>query len=306
MKQSRYYDHLHGIHTERASYEMNIENWAAGLMELEEASTLAEEIPKTTFNGVKSQLPVATPSYYRSKAFTNTVGINKLITAADPMLTLATKLRKVKAPADPALLHQNLCHEIKAFENKAQTLGYNSQLVLAARYALCALLDELITLNLWEGVAWKPFLLIETFHKEVWDNDRFFLILERSLQDPAAHLDLLELMYVCLRFGYEGKYRGIERGHFELVQITDHLYHCIKHYRDEFSRNLLVAIETPTHHSFKESYFHLFPPTWLVSTLMIIFLMVTFCYLYLDLVETSLPITQFLNTLTVPTALTTH
>jgi len=238
------------------------------------------------------------PTYYRSKAFTSTIGINNLINAADPLITLITKLRRISLPPDIALLHQNLCHEIKAFENKAQTLGYRSPLIIAARYVICALLDELIAITLWPSSDHKKYNLVETFHKELWEEDRFFLILERSLQDPAGHIDLLVLIYLCLRLGYEGKYRGMERGHLELRNIIDHLYSVIAYHRDEFSRGLLISLDNPSYTSMKKKiYFHLLPPAWVISAFMILALLFIFTFFYLRLVENASPIVQLLNSL---------
>lgn len=278
-------------------YENHIESWASSLIALEEgyfdpASHSLNEQPTAPL------IPLGTPTYYRSKAFASTIGINPLINAADPLLTLATKLRKITIPPDCAQLHQNICHELRAFDNKAQTMGYRTQLILAARFIICSLLDELIPMTLWPEMDWKKFSLVDTFHKEDWDNDRFFLILERSLQDAAGHLDLLELIYVCLRLGYEGKYRQLERGHYKLQNLTEHLFSVINHHRDEFSRGLHITLENPNFTQItKKNYLHLLPPAWMVSTLMILLLLSVFTFFYMKLVETASPVTQFLNTL---------
>jgi type VI secretion system protein ImpK len=280
-------------------YEMNIESFASSIIELEEDFHLSQKDSKETDTENKALISLATPTYYRSKAFSTTVGINNLINAADPLLTLATKLRKITIPPDITVLHKNLCHEIKAFENKAQTLGYQPSLILAAKYVICALLDELIPLTLWPDLEWKKFSLINYFYKDLWGDDRFFLILERSLQDVAGNIDLLELLYLCLRLGYEGKYRGIGRGHLDLINLTDHVYNLISQYRDEFSRSLLISLDNPsTHHLIrKKKYIHLLPPIWLTSTFMIASLLIVFIFLHMKLLEMASPISQFLNTL---------
>ncbi|MBA2654561.1 MAG: DotU family type IV/VI secretion system protein [Gammaproteobacteria bacterium] len=284
---------------EREHSEMNIENWANSIVELEENSRPYDPLPSAQISSEQAALiPLTMPTYYRSKAFSSTIGINKLINAADPILTLVTKLRQITIPPEVTILHQNLCHEIKAFENKAQTLGYRSQLILAARFVICALVDELIAITLWPGMEWKKYNLVDTFHKDPWEDDRFFLILDRSLQDASGHLDLLELIFVSLRLGYEGKYRTIERGHLELRNITDNLYFVITQYREEFSRSLLISFETPSYHLLrKKHYFHLLPPTWIISAIMIVSLLIMFTFFYLKLIETASPIAELLSNL---------
>lgn len=281
---------------EQENYELNIESWASSLMELEETGLESEDSHSQTCS--HSALVSLAPTYYRSKAFSSNIGINNLINAADPLLTLVTKLRRVTYPPDVITLHQNISHEVKAFENKAQTLGYRPQLVLAARFVICALLDELITLTLWPDQEWKKYSLVDTFHKDSWDEDRFFLILERGLQDATAHIDLLELIYLCLRLGYEGKYRGMERGLLELRGLTDHLYSTITHHREEFSRSLHISsVNLNLHPIKKKNFVHLLPPVWLLTTLMVIILLTAFTFFYLRLVEAATPLSQYFNTL---------
>lgn len=282
---------------DRDNYEVNIETWASSLMELEEGGidyTHSHHHPQSH----SSLVALSTPTYYRSKAYSTYVGINNLVNAADPILTFVSKLRRITNVPDPATLHHNICHEIKAFENKAQTFGYRPQLVMAARFILCALLDELISITFWPDLTWEKYSLVEAFHKDVSNGEQFFTILDRSLQDASAHIDLLELIYLALRFGYEGKYRGMERGLFELRNITDHLYTTIIHHKEEFSRALYLPKAQMNYGlTNKKQYMHLLPPSWLMSILMISCLIMVFIFFYIRLREVSTPIGEFLQSI---------
>ena len=88
-----------------------------------------------------SRAPLSHPqSYYRSKVYTANLGINPLIAAASTLFTLVAKLRESEAYTDINGLYQQLTHEIRAFENNAQAQKYRSDIILVARYVLCALL----------------------------------------------------------------------------------------------------------------------------------------------------------------------
>jgi type VI secretion system protein ImpK len=275
---------------DRDNYEVDIKTWASSLLELEDRAIPTDGIDST------NSIVALSSSYYRTKAFSSTIGVNNIINAADPLLTLATKLRRINVPADAASLHQNICHEIKAFENKAQNFGYRPQLILAARYVLCALLDELIAITLWPDLNWKKYSLVDYFHKDLWDSDHFFLILDRSLQDPETNIDLMELIYLCLRLGYEGKYRNIERGLLELGSITENLLATISYYKEEFSKGFYISpIPFNYLQTRKKSYLHLLPPSWVVSLIMATILLILFGCCYLSLHQTAAPITQYLN-----------
>jgi type VI secretion system protein ImpK len=277
-------------------YEVNLENWANSIIDLEENkhdqySNYHEYTPVS--NG--SLIPLGPATYYRSKAFSSQVGINPIINAADPLLTLISKLKRITIPPVISVFYQNICHELKAFENKAQTSGYHSQLISAARYILCSTLDDLLSL-LFPTMDRKKYSFVDTFHEDVSDENLFFLILERSSQDPSGHIDLLELIYICLRLGFEGKYRGLDRGYLELRYITERLYQVISQYRDEFSRNLFISFDMPNLHPInKKNYLHLLPPAWTVSTLTVVLLFILFVYFYTKLLESASPVSQFIN-----------
>lgn len=184
-------------------------------------------------------------AYYRSKLFAVNTYINPLASAAAPLLAIASRLKNLTAMPDLIILHQDLSHEIKAFETKMQAHGYRSYAILAARYSLCALLDEIILSTSWGSQSnWQQQNLLNTFQRETWGGERFFIILERSCEDPVLHIDLLELLYLCLSLGFEGKYREINRGHAELAEITDNLYKIISQHRGELTTKLSVQPST--------------------------------------------------------------
>lgn len=125
------------------------------------------------------------------------------------------------------------------FEQNARTSGCSPESVMAARYALCTLLDETVLSTPW-GVdsPWSKQSLLSTFHNETWGGEKFFQILERTGQEPARNIDFLELMYLCLALGLEGKYRVLERGRAKLEEIQDNLYRMIRMQRGDFEREL--------------------------------------------------------------------
>ena len=54
-----------------------------------------------------------------------------------------------------------------------------------------------------------------------------------AVAQPVKHLHLLELMYLCLSLGFEGKYRVMPRGTLELEVIRDSLYRQIRQLRGD-------------------------------------------------------------------------
>jgi type VI secretion system protein ImpK len=162
-------------------------------------------------------------------------GLNPLVQAASPLLLLAGRLRGTMSMPDQHGLKRHALDEIRRFETAARNGGVASEVVLAARYVICAAIDEAVLSTPW-GVQseWQQQPLLMALHKEVWGGEKFFDMLERTSADPTRHIDLMELQYLCLAFGFTGKY-GAEskqsRGHSALAEVQQRLYRTIRQHR---------------------------------------------------------------------------
>ncbi|MDX1654841.1 MAG: type IVB secretion system protein IcmH/DotU [Candidatus Competibacteraceae bacterium] len=167
-------------------------------------------------------------------------GLNALVGAAAHLLALLTRLKNTAAHPDPGGLRQQLIQEIRAFEERCRTLGVDSNTTNAARYVLCTVLDEMVRNTPWgsQDPGWNRQSLLITFHNEGSGGERFFVLLERLLREPQRHLDLLELMYLCLALGFEGRYNVLPGGRDQVASIRERLYHTLRNQRGEFERDL--------------------------------------------------------------------
>ncbi|MBI5448682.1 MAG: DotU family type IV/VI secretion system protein [Gammaproteobacteria bacterium] len=180
-----------------------------------------------------------THSHYHSKLYTSVVGVNPLIAAASPLLSLMGRLKSAAQFTDISELYLDLIHEIKSFESYAQRLNYRPETVLIARYILTATLDETILETDWgRENNWEKHKLLLFFQQEEWGGERFFVILERLEEEPALYIDVLELVYMCLSLGYEGKFRYQERGHLTLSDLLQDLFYKIYQVRRELKPDL--------------------------------------------------------------------
>ncbi len=166
-------------------------------------------------------------------------GLNPLETAASALLALMPRLRNTLSHPNPAELRQQMIAEVKTFESKARQLGVDNDTLMAARYVLCTALDEMVLNTPWGSSSiWSKQSLLITFHKEAWGGERFFLLLERLMQDPAGNLHMLELMYICLALGFEGKYHVMDGGRSQVEEVRERVYRAIRMQRGEFEREL--------------------------------------------------------------------
>jgi len=166
-------------------------------------------------------------------------GLNPLVNAASTLIAVFEKTHKSMSHPNVGALHQRLVNEIKSFEIKAKNLGIKPEVVLSARYILCTVLDEAVLNTPWGAEsAWTQRTLLSMFHNETSGGEKFFLILDRMRDMPSENLTILEMIYLFLSLGYEGKYRVIHRGKEALEQIRDELYRIIRNYRGEYERSL--------------------------------------------------------------------
>jgi type VI secretion system protein ImpK len=160
------------------------------------------------------------------------VGLNPLVQAASPLLMLAGQLRGSVTPMDVEGLRHLALEEIRRFEEHARGAGIQNEIILAARYVLCAALDEAVLSTPWGAQSdWSQHPLLVALHREAWGGEKFFEMLDRISQDPGRHLDLMELQYLCLAFGFGGKYQVLDRGHEKLAAIQQDRYRKIRSQR---------------------------------------------------------------------------
>ena len=165
-------------------------------------------------------------------------GLNPLVQAANPLLDLIVPLRTMTVPPDLEALRQRLALAIRTFEAQVRAAGVDSETIAAARYALCTVIDETIAGTAWGSGIWAHRSLLVAFHNEASGGEKFFLILQRLSQDVRTHLDLIELMYLCLALGLEGRYRMIERGSEQLAALRERLQQLIGQQRGAFEAEL--------------------------------------------------------------------
>jgi len=135
-------------------------------------------------------------------------GLNKLEKSAAVLLNLLSQIRNTSSHPNPTDLHKQLAHEIQRFEASAQHEGLVPETIFIARYALCTTIDEFVMSTPWgSGSIWNKQSLLSMFHKETHGGERFFQMLKKLSQDPSRNIDLLELLYVCLALGFQGRYR---------------------------------------------------------------------------------------------------
>lgn len=147
-----------------------------------------------------------------------------LVAAAAPLFLVIAQLRNLVENADVTALRREMVDQMRRFEERAVRYQARGGDVSAARYIMCALIDEAVMTTPWGSTsAWSDNSLLNQFHNETWGGEKVFNILDRVRNEPAKYLALLKLLDLCLLMGFEGKYRVVEGGREQLDDLRAEL-----------------------------------------------------------------------------------
>lgn len=188
-------------------------------------------------------------------------GLNPIADAASCLLSAISKMKTMSDCHSLAKLKEELVSEMDTFYYAINQHGYHPEYTIICRYIMCSTVDDIATHTKWGGKGqWEDYSLLAAYDQDTKHEETFFTILERTTQDPARYIDLMELIYLCLSMGYKGPFRSTEHSQFQLEQITHHLYQHIRAYRGNFSKALSpkpLRITKPTIRAAKRSHLSL-------------------------------------------------
>jgi type VI secretion system protein ImpK len=122
--------------------------------------------------------------------------------------------------------------EVRSFEERAKAAGVAVDQVAAARYALCATIDEAVLSTPWGARGeWGTQPLLSIFHRETWGGEKFFQLLDRTRADPRTYSGLLELLYTCVSLGFTGKYALDPQGPMQRDRLQHELFEQVRSLR---------------------------------------------------------------------------
>ena len=135
-----------------------------------------------------------------------------LISLAAPAFELVLKVQAgiIKPSNDLRQLVDRLLAEM---EQRGASLRYSERQVKAVKFALVAFVDETLLSNDFPSrEAWEKFPLQLQYFDEHLAGDTFFTRLDALLKHVETEADVVEVYYLCLLLGFNGKYRIGEKG----------------------------------------------------------------------------------------------
>jgi len=221
--------------------------------------------------------------------------LNPLISAAATLLAVMNKLRNTPNHQDVAGLHRHLVEEIKQFDATMKAQNARPEIALAARYQICSSLDEAVMNTPWGAQAgWAQRSLLSLFHKETSGGEKFFAILAKMMENPGTNLELIELDYLLLSLGFEGKFRIDPRGRDQLEVMRDNLYRTIEKLRGEFAQDLSPRAATTVR---AKKGLTEFIPLWVIASFVLAAILLVYAGFRVWIFQDTQPTAEQLNTL---------
>lgn len=131
-------------------------------------------------------------------------------------------LRGKNSPTSCVEFNHRIDQYLSTFDRVCKTFDKPIEAVLDAKYAFCALLDEIV---LSSGISirdeWELAPLQLRLFGEHLAGERFFDKLEQLRQNPAGNIEQLEVFHTCLLLGFQGKYllEGKEKLNYLIAKL---------------------------------------------------------------------------------------
>jgi len=146
-------------------------------------------------------------------------GPEPVVAAAGRLILLANHIKSLAVGPDLEALRRLTVTELDAFTKRARALGLEPKSVQLAHYILCSFIDDAVMSTPWGGQSqWSTQSLLVVYHKDARGGDRMFQFAEQMERDPSSEPRLIELLYLCLSLGFEGRAALDPRGQNLLVQ----------------------------------------------------------------------------------------
>ena len=151
-------------------------------------------------------------------------GLSPLLQLASSLLATGSRIRVMAQHTNPSALRAALVEAMRKFEAHARAQGLPNEQVVAGRYLLCTFIDECASSTPWGGSgAWSSQSLLVLFHNESWGGEKLFQLLAKLTENVSTNRGLLELIYIILALGFEGRYRVLDNGRTQLESVREKL-----------------------------------------------------------------------------------
>lgn len=164
-------------------------------------------------------------------------------------------LRNGNPPATQAEFNRRVDGFLSTFEKNARNFGKSPESIHDAKYAFCALMDEIVLSSDFSiRDDWERAPLQLRLFGEHLAGEGFFDKLETLRLTPDKHVETLEVFHTCLILGFQGRYllEGTEKLNYLIARLGQEILHArggapefAPHWKLPFKFNDYVRHELP-------------------------------------------------------------
>ncbi len=157
---------------------------------------------------------------------------NPLINLAAELLAILTTLEMAESSPNTAELHGYLKQGITELHSKGLRADYSPRVMEKVCYLLSAALDEEVMRTWWgQNLCWENNSLVAGMFQQRNAGEVFFILVDQARQNLPAMLDFLELAYLLIRLGFNGRF--LDKNSRQLVELTGQIYQEVRELRPE-------------------------------------------------------------------------
>jgi type VI protein secretion system component VasF len=164
------------------------------------------------------------PTYCRSNFATCISQQNPLLQASTPLISTICRLTHLDESPSKQIQHL-IQHETLAFEHQCRQQGYSPTIASSAKFILSAWAHDVLQYN----GNWPSAL--PTCDIEAMEEDPLDKLANHCLTAQDQYIDLIEILYLCLKLGYIGRASQKDTAKQERWQLCQHLYQAIQNKR---------------------------------------------------------------------------
>lgn len=170
-----------------------------------------------------------------------------LVNSAHALLTFIAELSLIKneleiEESQLEAMQIALIRELALFKKHAKASHTHKITQESALYCLTTAIDEsIMNSSLKLGLRWSKYSLLNHLYNESWGGERFYLILKYALKNQKTQMDVIELIYLLLSFGYRGKFH--KNGESSTKPIKNHLIKILHTQARIQDNNYLIRID---------------------------------------------------------------
>jgi type VI secretion system protein ImpK len=150
---------------------------------------------------------------------------------------IVIRMREAEDLGDPASLRKLITYYLSLFEKNCKAINVDEEAITEAKYALVALIDETV---LSIPGACRDFWFTRPLQLDMFGDaiagEEFFNKLQKLAVQPEKKKDIIEIYYLCLSLGFEGKYKMFNQE--ERVGLIDNLGRTLRRTRIRVSGGL--------------------------------------------------------------------